>query len=92
MKYPATEESIKRQRLRGLQTVYEWENKNTKRAIYNKDTLNATVDYEAAADLKEEPYAATRHRHAYNETINNGLTLWGIFFATFSKQQPILKP
>lgn len=50
--YPATEESIKRQRLRGLQTVYEWENKNTKRAIHNKDTLNATVDYEAAADLK----------------------------------------
>lgn len=51
--YPATEESIKRQRLRREEITYEWENKNTKRAIHNKDTLNATVDYEAAADLKK---------------------------------------
>ncbi|MFP9116662.1 GLPGLI family protein [Flavobacterium sp. RNTU_13] len=51
--YPSTEESIKKSRLRGTDIVYEWENKNTKRAIYNKDTLNATVDYEAAAELKK---------------------------------------
>lgn len=51
--YPATEESIKKARQRGTDIIYEWENKNTKRAIYNKDTLNATVDYEAAADLKK---------------------------------------
>lgn len=51
--YPATEESIKKARQRGTDVIYEWENKNTKRAIYNKDTLNATVDYEAAADLKK---------------------------------------
>jgi GLPGLI family protein len=51
--YPSTEESIKKNRLRGTDIIYEWENKNTKRAIYNKDTLDATVDYEAAKEIKK---------------------------------------
>jgi GLPGLI family protein len=53
--YPATEKSILERRQRSVNTIYEWEDKNTKRAIYNKDTLDATVDYKAAREIGAPP-------------------------------------
>jgi len=53
--YPATEETIWQRREQGTDILYEWENKKTKRAIYNKDTLNATVDYKAARQMGTPP-------------------------------------
>lgn len=53
--YPATEKSIWQRRNMGTDILYEWEDKNTKRAIYNKDTLNATVDYKAAREIGSPP-------------------------------------
>lgn len=53
--YAATEKSIWERRQRSVNILYEWEDKNTKRAIYNKDTLDATVDYKAAREIGPPP-------------------------------------
>ena len=38
-----------------MEVLYEWETKDTKRALTNKDTLNATINYEAIEQQKDMP-------------------------------------
>lgn len=51
---PFTEKEIWERRQWHSDILYEWETKETKRALTNKDTLAATVDYEAAKRYAKE--------------------------------------